>query len=321
MLLIRSPRHAGRLTSFACGLVLITSCAPAVEPSGEYLEPEIRDEVLARVRDLNYPFAADPAFSVRIGNLQTRLINECVERQGVVAPDVEPLEVTTDVVVPDDTRLWLLPDQDYGVAAALASPDVVAELRAAQDPLDESSSEAAAPDPEAYDRAVYGPDDERVTFHLDGGAIVSAPVGGCFGEATEAMYGVPAADYERAYQEIPQLRVVMDELRADGPVRASLGAWSRCMDDAGFPADDPSSLYAHMSGWVDGVVAGRLAVSSVAEEERRLAEEDQTCRTSSGLGTTLSEKFIELADAEIAGREGVVQEYRAMIEHAQSLIG
>lgn len=301
------------------GVLGSAGCSPAPEPSERYLDPDLRSEVLARVQALNFPFDSDPAYAVRIANLQTRLINECVSRHGVVPPRTQELPYTTEVLTPSEPRLWLLPEEDYGVASALSDPEVLAALLRA--PSADVPPDGMPPDPEAYDRAVYGPDDERISFPIPGGGTASVPVGGCFGEATEAMYGVPAADYERTYYAIPNIRDVMTDVLADERVRRSVGAWASCMGEQGVRASGPADLYEAMSRWVEGVVEGSVRVAHVEELEHELARHDRACRTESGLGTEVAEVFLESARAALEGSEGVVLEYRAMIEHAQSVLG
>ncbi|HEY0237114.1 MAG TPA: hypothetical protein VGC37_00575, partial [Friedmanniella sp.] len=90
--------------------------------------------------------------------------------------------------------------------------------------------------------------------------------------------------------------------------------------DAGHDVDNPDDLYGAMNTWISGVVGGTMLVSTVEDQEHDLASVDRECRTSSGLGTALSGRFLQLAESEIRGSEGAVQEYRTMIEHAQSLL-
>lgn len=294
------------------------SAPTATGASDDYLSAPVRARVVQSVQALDYPFEQDPSYAVRIANLQTRLINECVARQGVVPPKVADLPLDTAAVTPAQSRLWLLPGDDYGVAVALSDPSVVAQL--GTDGGVGGGSASDIPDPKAYDEAVYGSSQDRIEVPLEGGGSVSVPVGGCFGEATETMYGVPAADYERAYEAVPNSREVMTALLADGGVRAATSAWSSCMKDAGYRADEPDGLYDVMSTWVSGVVSGSMLVSTVRRQEADLARADRDCRTSSGLGTAVSTTFLGLAATEIQGNEGVIQEYRSMVEHAQALI-
>ena len=223
-----------------------------------------------------------------------------------------------------DVQPVLLGDGSAGFAETarghLADPAVVASL-AAMTGAGETSQPSQPPDPEAYDLAVYGPPDSRITIEIPGVASVSVPVAGCFGEATKTLYGVDdAADYERAYHEVPSIRDVMQELEADGDVRRATSAWSGCMKDAGHDVKVPTDLYGTMSSWLDGVVGGVATVADVRAAETALAEDDIACRTSSGFGTTVAKKFLDLADEKIAGSEGVIQEFRSMAEHAQSVI-
>lgn len=320
MLLIRTRSVAFGATVLATVALGAAGCSssPAGEPSDEFLAPDTQAQVLQNVQALNYPFESDPSYSIRIANLQTRLINECVARSGVAPPHVQDLPLDVTAITPSQSRLWLLPGDDYGVGAALSDPAVVAQL--GDDSVGVGGGEAPA-DPDAYDSAVYGAEDERIDFPIDGGGTASVPVGGCFGEATRTMYGVDdAADYERAYYEIPNIRDVMTTLLADGDVRDGVSAWSSCMKDDGRDYDSPDDLYNTMNSWVTGVMEGSVLVSTIEQDESDLAAADLACRTSSGLGSTLASVFLHLSASEISGNEGVVQEYRSMIEHAQALL-
>lgn len=297
----------------------MAGCSGSPGPSDEFLESEVSARVLSAVRALDYPFEGDPAYAVRVGNLQTRLINECVAAQGIPVPTVADLPLESASVSISQSRLWLLPGDDYGVSTALYDPVVLAQLRAGQEP--QGSSELSADDTAAYDQAVYGPEDERIDLPIEDGGLVSVPVGGCFGEATEAMYGVDAETYERTYYEIPKMRTVMRELTADDEVQKTMSGWSSCMRDEGYRAKQPDDLYGVMNDWIAGVIDGTTLVGAVAEAERTLADADLGCRTESGFGTAVSTRFLAIAEAEISAKEGVVQEYRAMIEHAQASLG
>lgn len=295
----------------------ITGCAGSPEPSDEFLDGDVSARVLSAVHALDYPFEGDPAYAVRVGNLQTRLIDECVAAQGIPVPTATGVPLESASV--SQSRLWLLPGDDYGVSAALYDPTVLAQLRAGQEP--QGSSDLSADDTAAYDQAVYGPEDERIDVPIEDGGLVSVPVGGCFGEATEAMYGVDAETYERTYYEIPKMRTVMRELTADDEVQKTMSGWSSCMRDEGYRAKQPDDLYGVMNDWIAGVIDGTALVGAVAEAERSMAAADLGCRTESGFGTAVSTRFLAIAEAEIDAKEGVVQEYRTMIEHAQASLG
>lgn len=295
----------------------VAGCSSSPGPSEDFLEADTAARVVTAVQALDYPFESDPSYAVRVGNLQTRLINECVAAQGIPVPIVGDLPLENASVAVSQSRLWLVPGDDYGVSAALYDPKVLAQLRSTPEPQE---AEGTAAEDEAYYQAVYGPEDERIDFPIGDDGTASVPVGGCFGQATETMYGVDAATYERTYYEIPSMREIMRTLTADDDVRASMSSWSSCMKDSGYRADQPDDLYGVMNDWIAGVVEGVTPVGVVAEAERELASADLACRTESGFGTAVSTRFLELAEAEIAAKEGVVQEYRTMVEHAQSLL-
>lgn len=297
----------------------IAGCAGPPGPSDEFLDGDVSARVLSAVQALDYPFEGDPAYAVRVGNLQTHLIDECVAAQGIPVPTTTDLPLESAAVAVSQSRLWLLPGDDYGVSTALYDPVVLAQLRAGEEP--QGSSQLSADETTAYDQAVYGAEAERIDLPIEDGGLVSVPVGGCFGEATEAMYGVDAETYERTYAEIPSMRTVMRELTADDDVQKTMSGWSSCMRDEGYRAEQPDDLYGVMNDWIVGVIDGMTLVGSVAEAERSMAAADLGCRTESGFGTAVSTRFLAIAEAEIAAKEGVVQEYRAMIEHAQASLG
>ena len=317
MLLIRRSTSLS-VTAAIAAVTLVAGCSSSPGPSDEFLDAGVTARVLTAVQALDYPFESDPSYAVRMGNLQTRLINECVAAQGLPAPTVPDLPLETSSVTVSQSRLWLLPSDDYGISAALYDPQVLAQLRHVPEQSDEPDLPSA--DAAAYDEAVYGPENERLEFPTGDGKTAFVPVGGCFGQATETMYGVDAATYERAYYAVPNLREVMRTLTADEGVRTSMSSWSSCMKRAGYRVQQPDDLYGVMNDWIAEVVEGTGLVGAVAEAESQLAAADLACRTESGFGTAVSMRFLEIAEAEIAEKEGVAQEYRSMIEHAQGLL-
>ncbi len=123
-----TARGARGALALAPLVVVGLSACSGHEPSDEFRDSNLSVRVLQSVQSLNYPFESDPSYAVRVANLQTRLINECVEKQGIVPPTVDDIPLDAAAVTPAESRLWLLPAGDYGVSAALADPAVVASL-------------------------------------------------------------------------------------------------------------------------------------------------------------------------------------------------
>ncbi|QDW62203.1 hypothetical protein [Oerskovia sp. KBS0722] len=296
----------------------LTGCGSSVTSSNEFRSAELSQEISTALRQLNYPFGEDPAYAIQMANLQSRLIADCVRENGLVMPEPAPEKLEPSRhLVPSEIELWVTAMDDLGTAVALSDPELIAELQAP--PSNQEPNAIAVPP--GYDEIVYGTDDAGwVEFPLDGGGTVQRPIAGCFGKATEAMYGVSAVEYERAYMEMPKIDAIMAEMRGAESLAPHVQAYSRCMKDAGLGVATPSAIGTLVQPAIEGVVSGEVRLADLQEREEEIARADGACKESSGLGTAAGEHFVDAATKELKEREGVVQEYRSYIENSRTAL-
>jgi len=300
-------------------LVVVAGCGSGGTPSDEFLSGGLAAEIQQRIDTLDYPAGQNNLADMELANLQTQLIHDCVVAEGLKVPPADLVGPGQGgFLAPDHSTIWLTAGSDFGVARQLQDPRVVALMRRTEQA--EAAPTKPTDYPDNYDDVVYGADSDWITFqdpNDDGSTQVS--IGGCFGKATEEMYGVSAETYQRTYYEKPWSEQVLEAATAAKPVRAATGHWSDCMNDHGYATKDPEELGKYMSRWLSGFLDGSMSIDKVTSAERELAAADKDCKTSSGLGTAVDKAFITEADKVIKGKEGVITEYRKMVDHALAL--
>jgi hypothetical protein len=309
-------RKVGSVALGAAAVAVLASCSGGT-PSDEYLSGDLAAQIQQRIDTLDYPSGQGALAELEEANLQTQLIHDCVVAEGLKVPPPNLVDPDQGFIAPDNSTIWLTAGSDFGVARQLQDPGVAAYLRKASSQDARSGSSVY---PTNYDDVVYGADSDWITIqdpHDDGSTQVS--IGGCFGKATEEMYGVPAETYQRAYYEKPWSNQVLDAAIATKAVRSAAGHWSDCMNDHGYATKDPADMGKYMSRWVEGSLDGSKSIDKITADEHKLAAADKDCKTSSGLGTAVDKAFIAEADKVIKGKEGVITEYRKMVDHALAL--
>lgn len=312
-----SLRLAGAAVCAIAVVAVVAGCGSGGTPSNEYLSGDLAAQIQQRLDTLDYPAGQNDLADMEQANLQTQLIHDCVVAKGLKVPPANLVGPDHGFAAPDNATIWLTAGSDFGVARQLQDPGVAAYLRKAS-----SQDAPAGPSgyPKNYNDVVYGSDSDWITIqdpHDDGSTQIS--IGGCFGKATEQMYGVPAETYQRAYYEKPWSNQVLEAATSTKAVRSASGHWSDCMNDHGYATKDPEDMGKYMSRWVDGSLDGSMSIDKITADERKLAAADKDCKTSSGLGTAVDKAFITEADKVIKGKEGVITEYQKMVDHALAL--
>lgn len=305
-----------RLAGLVLVAGLIGGCGGAPKPSGEFAASgDLRqraDAIAQKVQSIS-------AGGLDTEALHTRLTNDCIREQGVEVANVAPPPVNPGVL-PEitDLDLWLNRGQPLGLATALSDPAKLEEHRSFIKRNQDFENPPMSP--EAL-KVSEGDPPKLVTIPLpgDNGGSVSIPVGGCFGAATEKLYGTKAETFERTRLELPRLDTIMDKSTSDGRVDAAADGYAACMRQQGFKARTPSDLQDVIGPTLGGVLDGKEQPSRLAELERRAVASDMRCKTSSGLGTAFAKAFVENGEKALKGSEGVVIEYGRMMDHARSV--
>jgi hypothetical protein len=247
------------------------------------------------------------------------LIRNCVEEHGVAVPDSPPLPRDPGVV-PDvtDLDLWLNRGQPLGRGDALSDPRALQKQRQF---VHAGETFAAPPYPPEAEKYLEGDPPQHIELPLPGGhgGSVIIPVGGCHGEATEKLYGVPAEKFERTRLALPRVDIVMDETVSDERVDDRLDDYEACMKDRDLQAPTPSAINEITAPVYSGVLDGSEQPSRLVELEQRAVAADQQCKKSSGLGDAFAASFVENGSAALRDSEGVVVEYGRMMRHARAV--
>ncbi|MFD8975053.1 hypothetical protein [Streptomyces sp. NPDC059593] len=134
-----------------------------------------------------------------------------------------------------------------------------------------------------------GPDTPTLSVRVPGGGTISSSVGGCYGEASQELYG-DRATWFRVDKTVANLTSLYGaELRRDPRFTGAVTAWARCMRRAGHPYPDPPA--AHSAAAKAGLRDTGPTVDAEVErrtftDEVRLAVAEATCAEETGLGRT-----------------------------------
>lgn len=176
------------------------------------------------------------------------LTAECMAEQGF---EYTPRDVDA-ADMPDFTdteaRVELARTDGFGVALSIANPEFSLTRDAEEDLADDpnaarleamSESEAAA-----YQEALYGATDEAAAEVDPDTGEEFFEMGGCQGEAFEAVYGGDSAftAMEPFYEEI------QERADADPRYQEHMDRWRACMTDEGFEYEDIEAVYDYAYG-------------------------------------------------------------------------
>lgn len=306
-----------RAIGWVCFAVLATSsasCSRSAEPSDRFVtDQEFRSQVNSAARSVG--IGATDASGADLAYVHVLLLRDCLRDKGISIGDPPPPSAEVRLLPEvDAAQLWLSAGEVFGYGAALSDPQTVQMLR---EPAEDGSGGGEPYPPDALP-LIEGDPPELITEPLPGndGGSVTIPVGGCFGAATSALYGVPAAHFERTRLALPKPYALLAEALADEGVERAQPEYESCMRSLEHDVETPEDLAEEMSDAVTNVVAGRLAPQELTALEERLAQDDRSCKSTSGLGTAVAEAFLEASEDALAGGEGARAEYTTMLEHA-----
>ncbi|GLH96347.1 hypothetical protein Pa4123_16210 [Phytohabitans aurantiacus] len=239
----------------------------------------------------------------QISQAQTRLIAECMRRQGF-----EYFEVAEEAPQPpefpygNDDPAWAAA-HGFGVAYALRA---VAAARA-KDPNHTYVTELPAQRRDAYLAALDGDRRDPVTVRLPDGKALHQSGQGCTAQAQRRLYG-DLADWVRARAMVDRLpSEYTRQVTADPGYRTALRAWSGCMAARGYAAADPAQLRTLVAPATTGTPSDAEVRAAVAEAE--CAARTATVRTARELQRAHAERTY-------ANHREVIAEYQKLSVHA-----
>lgn len=328
---MRRRRQGGRLrsatlvaalaTATATAIALVSGCGQDVKPSNQFLNDQALRTRVDRMAD-RFDFSAKQSAGQEV-NMEVaheRLLRRCLRQSGV--PIGEPnahAEVRSVLPQVSKLDLWLSRGETLGLGAALSDP---AELQKHRRALDKSVGHKEVPYPPGAERLVNGDPPVTVSIPLPGGGggSVEIPVGGCFGQATKDLYGVPAEQFERVRMALPRVDDILSQSVADNRVDDLLGSYHVCMQAASLDIESPAFVDEPLFKTAAAVIGGSQQPSAMAKVENEVLAADKKCKSSSGVGSAFAQSFLDHGAKALASTEGVVEEYKKMIDHAQAVV-
>ncbi len=305
------------LVGVVLAMSLVACGSQSTPPKSTSADPSMRSEVESIASRLDAAGRAGGGLDTDA--VHALLTRNCVRDRGVSVPDPSPLPKDPGTV-PEvtDLDLWLNRGQPLGRGNALSDPQVLQEQRQFVRQAAEFTAPAYPPEAAKY---LEGDPPQLLELPLPGGhgGSVTIPIGGCHGEATEKLYGVPAERFERTRLALPRLDVVMNETVSDERVDDRLDAYKACMKDHDLQARTPAALHEIVDPVYTGVLQGSEQPTRLAELEQRVVAADQKCKVDTGLGEAFVESFAEKGSAALRDTEGVVVEFDRMMRHARAV--
>ena len=251
--------------------------------------------------------------------VHAHLTADCVRRHGVSIPEPPPLPVDPGIVPQvSEFDLWLNRGQPLGRGTALSDPQ---NLQRQRNYLRETAEFVVPAYPAGSTKYVEGDPPQLLELPLPGGHGGSAivPIGGCHGEASARLYGVPAETFERTRLALPRFDTVINETISDGHVDDRIDDYETCMESQGLQARTPADVLDIIDPVYAGVLEGTEQPARLARLEQRAVAADRKCKENSGLGDAFAEAFTEKGRAALTDAEGVVVEFAEMMKHARSV--
>ncbi|MFE9927081.1 hypothetical protein ACFYQA_37850 [Streptomyces sp. NPDC005774] len=215
---------------------------------------------------------------LRVADAQQRLTRQCMNRQGFTYwEDRGPtLRESRPVRYVQDDVAWA---RAYGYGGRIEAKS----LRVRESNPNGIYRQNLSPSRRvAFDTALDGGDSARMlTAPLPGGGETRKRVGGCTEEAERALYGDPAEWYRTGKVATGLNALYGRELMKDRHLTAAVRAWSRCMERAGRPYEDPQA--AREAVRVNTSRLGAARADEAFAAERKTAVADATCARETSL--------------------------------------
>jgi hypothetical protein len=312
---------AAALSTVCAAILLLCGCGNTSAPSSDFMsDDELRAQVDSLVTRHRFGLYSGSGVSVDLEFAHERLNRQCLRSKGFTIGDPPPPTDSTSLLPEvDDLRLWLSRGEPLGLAAAVTDPERLQQLR---QQIVDGKGHREEPYPAGAEEAVQGNPPVKITVPLPGGhgGSVTIPIGGCFGWATEQLYGVHAETFERTRLALPRLDDTVSEAVAEPAVTRLLGSYASCMRDRGLDVETPSDLVEVVGPPVEATLEGSAQPSAVVEAESRAVSSDADCKSRSGVGTAFARAFVAHATANLSKTEGVVVEYQKMLNHAKGVV-
>ncbi|WP_369197823.1 hypothetical protein [Streptomyces djakartensis] len=261
-------RHRGRFPYLA----LITALAAAGCSSSE--EPG-RAPAAPDVRPLSGATAVSHLDSVRLHDRTERAVTACMTARGQ--------EYTAQ---PANSSARGAETNPYGLLtpqrAAADGYGIVGEylhLRSTPPPAEKPRSKA-------WQEALTGTPERRVTLRLPGGTKAQYSADGCIARANADVYGPKWNTLEPLTMKLANR--VLATVEEDPAYRGALRRWSACMTKSGHPAADLQAARASLNSRLPAAAKDEERLRALGRDEIEAAKADARCQTETALAETVA---------------------------------
>ena len=240
-----------------------------------------------------------------VSDLEYRLVELCVTRQGYAVLPPRPVAIP-DLSPDGSLSLDQASEMGYGIRSVRGSSSHPAQVGAG------ASSWAAETD--AYRAevtvAMFGGDDDGVTYDFGGGAI-SMSGSGCYTAVRRQLFGDLQTFLKYSWTASNGLQAARTA-EVGGEIAKLDSEWSACMLERGLHAVTPDDARELAAAGYETQGSG-----DAFEAERDIAVDDAECRHAVGYDETLAELRDRGAASYLASHESEVVAYSALLDDAE----
>lgn len=262
-------RYRGRLPYLALITALATAgCSSSEEPGREPAAPDVR------------PLSGATAFShvdsVRLHDREERAVAACMTARG---QEYTPQPANASARGAETNPYGLLTPQ----RAAADGYGIVGEyllLRSTPPPADK-------PRTKAWQQALTGTAEHRVTLQLPGGTNVQYSTDGCIARANAEVYGPKWNTLEPLTMKLAHR--VLATVEEEPAYRKALRRWSACMTKSGHPAADLQAARAPLNARLPAAAKDEEELRALGRDEIEAANADARCQMDTGLAKAVAD--------------------------------
>ncbi|MGP4002365.1 hypothetical protein [Streptomyces sp. 8N706] len=260
-------RFHGRLPYLAL-ILAAAGCSSSEEPGREPAAPDVR------------PLSGVTAFShvdsVRLHDREERAVTACMTARGQ--------EYTAQPAIASargaETNPYGLLTPERAAADGYGIVGEYLHLRSTPPPTDK-------PRTKAWQQALTGTVEHRVTLQLPGGTNVQYSTDGCIARAQAEVYGPEWKTLEPLTVNLANR--VLATVEEEPAYREAVQRWSACMTESGHPGADLQAARAPLNARLPAAAKDEGTLRALGRDEIEAASADARCQTDTGLAEAVAD--------------------------------
>jgi hypothetical protein len=262
-------RYHGRLPYLALIIALAAvGCSSSEEPGREPAAPDVR------------PLSGVTAFShvdsVRLHDREERAVTACMtarDQEYTVQPAIASARGA-------ETNPYGLLTPERAAADGYGIVGEYLHLRSTPPPPDK-------PRTKAWQQALTGTAEHRVTLQLPGGTGVQYSTDGCVARAQADVYGPDWNTLEPLTMNLATR--VLATVEEEPAYRKAIRRWSACMTKSGHPAADLQAARAPLNARLPAAAKDEEKMRALGRDEIEVANADARCQVDTGLAEAVAD--------------------------------